>query len=177
MGKPFESIAIPPRLALRPRDGRGYPIPFTVLLDRDGTPDFRVTDRIKWDQVLDQRLCALCAEPLGRHLAFVGGPLSHESRYFTDPPMHLECARYAVQVCPFLAAPNFRYAESVLEKDGVLLRTAEHVDPARPDRFFIATSRSMRRVRLSTGGLLIQAGPWDAVEWWLNGQPIDLQAA
>lgn len=80
------------------------------MKDVDGRPDFRVTNAERWVVAAKHRLCTQCGEPLGRHLAFIGGPLSFVSRLFTDLAIHKDCAQYAVQACPFLAAPNMRYA-------------------------------------------------------------------
>lgn len=177
MTRPSTALPIPERLARRPRDARGLPVPWTVLLREDGTPDFRVTDSAKWLLAVERRVCALCAEPLGRHLAFVGGPLSFASRFFMDLAMHFECARYAVQVCPFIAAPNFRYAETIREVEGTTLVISEEVESKRPDRFFIGTTRDFRVVRTSQGAMLVKASPWERVEWWRHGAPIAEETA
>jgi len=164
---------IPARLARRPKDARGYPIPAGVLVDEEGKPDFRVTDIRKWVALAESRCCALCGEPLGRHLAFVGGPLAHQNRFFTDLPMHRECAEYALQVCPFLAAPNFRYAESVRPGPGIAqLTTSDLVVPERPEKFFLGVTRSFQLVQGPDGTVLAYAAAWEQVTWWQLGHPL-----
>ena len=169
MPGPTTSIEIPSRLAARPRDARGYPIPATVLIGQDGKPDFRVTDLQRWLRAVRLKHCALCDQPLGRHLAFVGGPLSHESRYFTDLPMHRACAEYALSVCPYLAAPTaFKYASKLPQHEGFETRMEAAVSPERPAIFFLGISRGYQVVK-SEEGLFVRASPWTEVQWWRHG--------
>lgn len=166
----FEAVEIPGRLLGRPRDARGYPIPYTVRFDSEGKPDFRVIDTEKVGLVARLRLCALCGVALGRHLAFIGGPVSFRTRLFTDMPMHKECAHYAVQVCPWLAAPSMRYAAELPQMKGTV--TVQHTSgmaTERPDRFFIATTKGYRPVRLADGSVVMQAEEWEWSEWWRHG--------
>jgi hypothetical protein len=171
--KHWSEIPVPARLARRPRDARGYPVPAAVLILEDGKPDFKVTDIHQWLALLKSRRCALCGEPLGRHLAFVGGPLSHKNRYFTDLPMHKECAQYALQVCPYLAAPHFKYAEKIARREGVSIETSGLVSPVRPEFFFLATTKSCEPARGEDGTLLVHAAPWEHTEWWRNGERVE----
>ena len=168
-----EGVPVPPRLAARPRDARGYPIPVTVLVDANGLPDFRVTDTRQWLRAVQFRTCGLCGEPLGRHLAFVGGPACHDNRIFTDLPMHRDCAEYALKVCPFLALRNFRYATKLPSLEGVAaLNVNEMVSDARPACFFLGVTRSYRPVRDGSGQLYVQAQAWEEVTWWQQGRPL-----
>jgi hypothetical protein len=90
----------------RPRDDRGYPIPYTVLIRPDGKPDFRIIDQEKVRNAGQARRCALCGQPMGRHVAFIGGPLCHQYRHFADGPMNRDCALFAIQTCPHLTLPK-----------------------------------------------------------------------
>lgn len=81
---------------------RGLAVPWIALMRDDGTPDFRVIDSEKRSLTARFRLCQLCGNKLGRHLFFVGGPLAADARQFYEPPAHLECVLYAMQVCPFI---------------------------------------------------------------------------
>ena len=47
----------------RPRDDRGYPIPYTVLIRPDGKPDFRIIDQEKARDAGQARRCALVRDP------------------------------------------------------------------------------------------------------------------
>ena len=56
------TTTIPSRLRHRPRDVRGYVIPFAQFIKEDGTPDFTTMDHHKTAKCLRFRTCAaLCA--------------------------------------------------------------------------------------------------------------------
>ena len=98
---------VPPRMQRRPVDHRGFPVPwFAAVID--GEPDFRVADHAKWRLALKQRLCWVCGEKLGVHVAYVLGPMCVVNRVTSEPGCHLECAEFSVQACPFLTKPRMR---------------------------------------------------------------------
>ncbi len=94
-------IPIPRRLEGRPRF-RGLPIPYIALIKEDGQPDFRVTDELNRRQVMANRLCQLCSQPLGKYIFFVGGTEAARGNQYFEPATHLDCLVYAMQVCPFI---------------------------------------------------------------------------
>lgn len=110
-------LDIPSRIRKLPIDERGYPVPRFVMWI-DGKPDFRVADRAYWSTAYRQRLCWLCGEKLGRHLAFPIGPMCAVNRVTSEPPCHLECARFSVQACPFLTQPKRPRNPHDLPEDG-----------------------------------------------------------
>lgn len=156
---------IPPRLAARPRDKRGYPIPCTILIDKDGKPDFRVNDMERWVRMVAHRRCAMCGEPMGRHVAFIGGPLAHVNRLFTDAGMHLDCAQYAMATCPYLALPRMQYLKAHAGHEGYAMHTSEQVSVERPERFFIGITRRYQLAKVN-GDVMLRADAWDSVEWF-----------
>jgi hypothetical protein len=54
-----------------------------------------------------QRLCGLCTQGIGatEQLVFVG---ETDAGYYLEPPLHEDCAAYALQVCPRLHAAGDR---------------------------------------------------------------------
>lgn len=98
-------IPRPDRVMRLPIDARGYPVPYFVYYN-DGVPDHRVMDAQKRIPCIKQNLCWLCGEPLGRYMCFVAGPISCVNRVTSEPPMHLDCAEYALKTCPFLTKPH-----------------------------------------------------------------------
>lgn len=111
MARNWRSVPVPENMLDLPRDLlRGFPILFSQLPPIPGWEpssqghDFRfaITERV--EECARRKLCGVCGKPLGYWIAFVGGPLSVKNKAFTDPPMHVECATYAVQVCPFMVA-------------------------------------------------------------------------
>ncbi|MFJ6776798.1 hypothetical protein ACIQOV_38560 [Kitasatospora sp. NPDC091257] len=100
---------LPPALAARPRDEkRGLPIP--VVNMHDGAVDFVTINGTVALRLALGRRCSLCDEPLAGPAAFLGGPKSAESGYYSDPPMHEACAQAALMLCPHIARPHARRA-------------------------------------------------------------------
>src|SRR5439155_21703240 len=77
---------LPPRLAARPRDRRGLPIPPVNLHPNPaiGAPRLDFTT-ISTDLATDRR-CSLCSGEMGYWVAFLGGPRAAELMHYTDPP-------------------------------------------------------------------------------------------
>src|SRR6478672_2277487 len=100
---------IPERMLHLKIDERGYAIPWGVVVDDNGTAHFAINDHVVRRRSITEDLCGLCGHKLFRGRWFVGGSKSafHEHGAFIDPPMHSECAHYALQVCPYLAAPRY----------------------------------------------------------------------
>lgn len=160
----LDSVPMPARIARLPRDRRGYPIPVNVL-SSNGVLDFRATDPAKMAKIIQQRYCALCGERLGVHMAFVGGPRSMASRYFADAPMHRDCAIYALQVCPFLAAPSFSYRKSVPEG----MTVNEAVSNERPEVFGLGICRGFSVELLDGMHPVLHARSFESISWWRQG--------
>src|SRR5262245_45233713 len=101
---------IPEQMRALPRDPRGYPIPVTIGRDQNGKPHFVVNDEAERQRVIAHALCSICGERMSRVRWFVGGPQSafHEHGAYIDPPMHKDCAHFALQCCPYLAMPSYR---------------------------------------------------------------------
>lgn len=107
----WRTIPVPEDMRDMPRDLlRGFPILFSQTPPIDGWEpsteghDFRIVIVERVQECVTKKLCGVCGKPLGYWIAFVGGPLSIKNRAFVDPPMHTECALYAVQVCPFMVS-------------------------------------------------------------------------
>ncbi|MEJ6847495.1 hypothetical protein V3589_14905 [Sinorhizobium fredii] len=98
----FEQM--PPRIAKLPVDERGYPVPYFVEWV-DGKPDFRVMNQQHLVDAIKFARCWICGEKLGRYKAFVIGPMCCINRISAEPPSHYDCARFAVEACPFLTRP------------------------------------------------------------------------
>lgn len=85
-----------------PLDSRGYPIPYFVPIV-DGKPEFRYQDWKKRKACLDHSLCSVCGNRLhAKSFWFITGPFGLHNRVVSDAPMHEECARYSINVCPHL---------------------------------------------------------------------------
>ncbi|MFL1449265.1 hypothetical protein ACI77O_12790 [Pseudomonas tritici] len=165
--KDISTIEKPPRIATLACDGRGYPIFFTAFVGSDGKPNFRIQDPYKWQVATERSLCGICGQKLGKRFAFVGGPKSMKSRYFTDAPMHESCAIYALQACPFIAMPRMAYLKHV--QPGHELNHL--VSDTKPELFGIGIATKMKLVHFQ-GQQLIKAGAWLRVRFWKDGSPV-----
>jgi len=154
---------MPSMIAALPKDERGFPVPFFAPI-RMGQPEFSMSDQLKLRRAIREQLCWVCGMPLIGKMAFVGGPLSVENRIFSDAPSHVECAEYAVQVCPFLAMPN--YVKRAC-KDGIAL--PGQVDH-KPDRVAVYVTDGYKLVMMGDSPhRLFRANPTAAITWWKDG--------
>lgn len=107
--KPGLSENMPPGIAALPRL-RGFPVPWFV--DKvNGEYDFRIMDPDKFRAAVRCGLCWICGRALGARKTFVLGPMCAINRTISEPPSHLECARYSARHCPFLSIPHMKRRE------------------------------------------------------------------
>jgi hypothetical protein len=102
---------MPISMAKRPRDRRGYPVPWFVPMNPETRSwDFRYMGPGKIEQALQNGLCWTCGEPLvqGMPYAFVVGPMCAVNLTSAEPPSHINCAVYSARACPFLARPKMQ---------------------------------------------------------------------
>ena len=134
-------IQKPTRIAQLPVDDRGFPIPWNVQRDKDGKPLFTVNDQAKHIQALTKDLCPLCGERNEQIRWFVGGPMSafHPNGVYFDLPGHKDCIAYALQVCPYLAAKNYKHRIDLPDPsklpEGVVALVDYTQIPGRPELF------------------------------------------
>ncbi len=110
--------------------GMSAPVPWFVTWFKDGEPqgygigepDFRVADSRKIPKAVKQKLCWVCGEKLGIHMAFVIGPMCSVNRVSSEPPCHHDCAMFSAQACPFLTRPRMRRNTKAMPE--------EHENPA-----------------------------------------------
>jgi hypothetical protein len=172
---------MPERIARLPRDRRGLPIPFLVLTDRGtGKPNFTINDAAKQARCLAEDRCPICGEGLTRGRWFVGGPGSafHPNGAYLDPPMHFECAHFALRVCPFLAAPV--YSGRIDDKGfdwsahpGEAMLVDPTVIAERPSLFVAIMAVGQKQVGPAHSPYLKPRRPYSRVEFWRFGRQLD----
>lgn len=183
MTAPRLASEVPKRMRTLPRDRRGFPVPFVVLVDDAGRPHFTVNDVRKVARAARTRLCAICGKRMAAAEGywFVGGPGSalHPGGRYLDGPTHEECARFALAVCPYLAAP--RYGRRI---DGATLNPAHlpatlltydpSMDDERPALFCLGRARDYALVPGDGEQPYFNPErPWQALEFWRHGQQLD----
>lgn len=178
-------IETPDRIARLPKDKRGYPIPWSVLLADDGTPFFTVNDTRKNYRALLHALCPICGERLGRWRWFVGGPRSafDENGWYADLPGHHECMQFALAVCPYLAMPKYLGRIDVANPEKLPLEARLLIDetqiPERPE-LFVAVAGEKIEASIDNSPLLPHvrpSRPFLAYEFWRHGEQIPLHRA
>jgi hypothetical protein len=166
-------VPVPPRLAHRPRDKRGYIVPYAQFIDAKGEPQFKVMDDARVRDCLTRHCCGLCGQPMGRHVFFIGGHLCVQNGYFYDPPMHRECAEYALRVCPHLARVKGRYGP-IPEIAGARMVVGAMEATTKVETFALMHTSTFTWGRDRAGMVLIKAAlPWLDVSWWRNGEPVE----
>lgn len=159
---------MPDRIARLPRDYRGYPVPWFTTNNPDGTPNFQTADGGKRNRCIKERLCWICGEKLGRYLAFVIGPMCSINRVSAEPPMHRDCAEFALEACPFLVNPQMRrmperYQEGVEEPAGIMLQRNPGVSA-------LWMTWDYRIIKDGRGGWLLRVGDPVEVKWYAEGR-------
>lgn len=155
----WRRIQPPARLARRPRDQRGFVIPFSV---DDGTdhPDFTHSNPERVRSLLETRDCWLCGMAPDFWMCFIGGPISVRNHLFTDGWMHEACAVYAIRVCPYLASPSGRYRGP---NDDPRLEST--LAPNRPSEFGMAFTHTYETTA-DEQGLLLRSAKYKKVRWY-----------
>jgi len=173
-------VPVPDRMKHLPLDRRGYPVPVIVAV-KDGVPAFSVNDVDITHRMVAEDRCSICGTKLFRGRWLVGGCLSALAcdGVFADAPVHDECVHYALQACPYLAAPNWRTPIGRLQHAQMglpgLAFDIEKTDPARPEAF-IAVMASRIDIESRGFGVVFcrpKEGHVIRAEAWKNGGRLD----
>src|SRR5262245_453827 len=157
---------MPTRIRKLKVDARGYPVPkFVEWID--GKPDFRCVDGRWLIRCVQHKLCWVCGEQLGRYMAFLIGPLCAINRINSEPPSHLDCARFAAKACPFLTQPRRRRNEENLPEEGV--PAAGIVLDRNPGVALIWVTDGYG-VKKLPDGVLFKLGEPTQLEWYAHGR-------
>jgi hypothetical protein len=163
-------VPIPNRMRPLPVNRAGYIVPWFVA-SIDGVPDFRVIrpEAIRGAVMRDK--CWVCGTKMsGPTATFVIGPMCAVNRVSAEPPSHADCARYSVQVCPFLVNPKKRRREGNKPEGSV--NPAGDMISRNPGVSLLWSSRSWSAFRAPGGvdGVLFDVGDPTRVEWWAEGR-------
>jgi hypothetical protein len=142
---------------------------YTVFVDDDGLPDFKVVHERNRLHAMKNWLCNLCGQRLEPDMVFIGGPACEDSRLFIDGPMHEECARYAISVCPYLQGKVWDHSKvpSHLEgKPQYNLKTIDIAATGRPKKMGVFYSSGYRRVLLNNSWVFL-SDPFMRIDWSL----------
>lgn len=169
-------IEIPRIMRTLERDARGYPIPF-IVKRINGVPQFAINETPMIMRCVRQKLCSVCGKKLKEYW-MIGGSRAflHPDGVFGDSPVHLECAEYALQVCPFLAAPRWTKSVSDAKKIKTLpikVNVVEFSGSIQPERFGLGLVMGYPTVTGDPGVYRFWVDGWQFVEWWRNGERVN----
>lgn len=175
------NLPIPPNMAARPVDRRGFPVPYFVawfdpagaqVADGKGAPDHRVIDPAKLARCLKFSLCWLCGQPLGKWRALVVGPMCLVNRTSAEPDCHVTCAEFAVRACPFLANDRARRNEIRPKPIDAAMSPAGHKRNPGVACIFAHTERWLKRIPQGNRAPLFQmpTGEPERLTFWANGE-------
>lgn len=109
-------IKVPELMSNLPLTEKGYLKPWFVKED-----DFRVMDGQKAWLAVSKQNCWVCGNSFTpNEYALVSGEIGAMIRACREPPCHVECAVYALQVCPFLLYPNAKRRVAGLDEEDTL---------------------------------------------------------
>lgn len=132
-------MIIPPFLEHLPVDPRRN-LPIPTINQYETGHDFTAINGQKVADLARERACGICAKPLDYWLAFIGGPLSYQSRQYVDPPMHPACAEFSLTACPHITIGRARRATgNHLMADAT---TPEGFQLDKPDTWVMGITRS-----------------------------------
>lgn len=165
------------------RDSRGMPVPFVVLKDGEGKHHFKINDTSKSARCIRGSLCSICGQKMGfDNRWMVGGVASAFDKRgcYVDLPVHQECGKYALQVCPYLASRNYDTTKTDLDKlQEKLKETAILVNPT-VDQDRLPVFVFLRPLQLMyftdkedyTDIRVKALGPFHEVQFWYEGERI-----
>jgi hypothetical protein len=180
-----KAVPIPGQMKHLKIDDRGFPIPFVVLVDKEGNHYFSVNDEHKIRECFREKLCHVCGMSLKGEYWFTGGQVSafHPHGYFVDGPAHKACLVYALQVCPYLAYTQYKAdtIEGTLEKFAEKLKGKVDVEglynptktEARLPFFVLARTKGYTTKPSGPGSQVFKPEqPYREIEYWRDGQKI-----
>jgi hypothetical protein len=161
---------LPRKMQHLPIDDRGYVIPWFVEYV-DGKPEFRCANQGKFAAALSKKLCWVCGTALGTNFAFVAGPMCGINKVSSEPPSHLECARWSARNCPFLANPQMvRREDETYNRASLKQMSAGEAISRNPGVVMIWITREFEIFRANNRGVLMLMGRPNAVEWYAWGK-------
>lgn len=163
------TVPKPEQIAALPRNTAGYPIPFFAALV-DGERTLLLADPAAWRACVDDHRCWICGRDRGWPDAFILGPIGIVNRTTQEPPSCVQCAEYAVLVCPFLARPDMVRRKQGLPEHRFTAGIAVERNLG-VAAIWIATDWKPFHPRPGRQEMLLELGDPVSVSWWTQGRP------
>ena len=127
-------------------------------------------DLKKWLRAVNEKLCWVCGERLGRYATFVAGPMCGINRTSSEPPSHRECAQWSARNCPFLN--NSQAIRRIDERIGADMSHVAGIALTRnPGVTMLWTTTTWSVFPDGKGRYLLTFGDPTSVEWYAEGKP------
>lgn len=156
-------------------DSRGFPIPHIVMV-KDGVAHFKINDDRIVENCIANNLCSICGNKLYNDMWMIGGPLSafHPQGVYIDIPIHYDCGKYALQVCPYLAIStyNSKMEMGIFRSDNlkdILLHNPTKTKDRVPYFVFSKISRYTVR-RNGINRYIVPQKPYLEIQYWNDGE-------
>lgn len=161
-------MQVPERMKRFPLWLGRYPIHYTVMVE-NGVPQFNQVSRGKQIQAARKNLCHLCGQRMSAPYWFLCGETDVEQKATKDGPMHEECARYAIVICPFLANPHYVGKVPAVKGQGpstvkALIEMGATGPVVRPPKIALCTADSYMS-DLKPQYPIFVVGQWTSVDW------------
>lgn len=161
-----DEATLPKSMKHLKRDHRGFPVPWFVKWI-NGKPEFRAADGEKFARAIRGKFCWVCGGKIHGNYAFVAGPMCGINRTSSEPPSHIDCARWSALNCPFLVNPRMVRREDDTMNNQQLRDTSAGFAIARnPGVAMVWICRGYEVFDDGRGRPLIQMGAPESVEWY-----------
>ena len=176
-------MPIPNRMKSLEKDARGYPCPVILQRDATGKALFTVNNAAKVELVARRHFCGICGKkmPANDRWLVASARLFTDFRAgFLDPPMHRECAEYALQVCPYIANPSWgKEIAPIMLKNAKMPENFEIVtapvgsySQAKPPMFGLGRIDAID-IHNTTGQCVFSVRTWLEVHYWKDGKKVE----
>jgi len=129
---------------------RGYPIPYFVPKDENGVYQLKYASQQKMDACIKYHKCCVCFKPLitGQYW-FISGPMGFKTQSDSHPPMHEQCAKYSLEVCPHL---YFEKTHRTTDEDNA----ASWQIREKPKKFYLVRAKDFKAFKPDGVTLIVQ---------------------
>lgn len=151
---------------------KGLPITAITMIDDEGVPNFKSVDHLKIRKMKNEKCCGICGEKLDYWMAFMVSEEEAKTRYVFESPNHVECLKYAFNICPWIFYSKQRYSEvdkmnEIYNEKGYTI-LATHPDREtmneRPQKLGIYVCRGYENV-IHKGYRVCKVSPAKSIEW------------
>lgn len=111
--RPIPTVALPSRVYKKDiRWYKGLFVAANVGINEDGSPKFGTVDSEKVQQMWESRTCQLCGQRIAKK-DFACFPGQYGMGKYVEAPLHVECCKYSLSVCPMIKSKRASFGVSI----------------------------------------------------------------